>query len=132
MGHTLWYQELLSVNETKHLANAHKPIKAQCILRITHFQYIMIKSFKHKGLELFFTEGKTKLIQSQHVSRIELRLQALHTAFNIEDMNIPGWNLHKLKGDRKDLWSVKVTGNWRITFEFEDGHAYIVNYEDYH
>ena len=92
----------------------------------------MIKSFKHKGLELFFTEGKTKLIQPQHVSRIELRLQALHTAFTIDDMNIPGWSLHKLKGDRNNLWSIKVTGNWRITFEFEDGHAYIVNYEDYH
>lgn len=92
----------------------------------------MIKSFNHRGLELFFTTGSSRLLQAQHVSRIELRLQALHTAISIEDMNVPGWNLHRLRGDRDGQWSVRVTGNWRITFEFTDGHAYIVNYEDYH
>lgn len=51
---------------------------------------------------------------------------------SIEDMDIPGWRLHSLKGDHAGLWAVNVSGNWRVVFEFEDGHAYVVNYEDYH
>lgn len=92
----------------------------------------MIRSFKHKGLELFFTTGKKSGIQAQHARRLEVQLQALHTAFVIEDMDIPGWRLHTLSGDRQNLWSITVNRNWRIVFEFKDGHAYIVNYEDYH
>lgn len=92
----------------------------------------MIRSFKHKGLRKFFTTGSTAGIQTQHVARLEERLQALHTAITIEDMNLPGWKLHPLKGDRAGLWAINVSGNWRIVFEFVDGHAYVVNYEDYH
>ena len=58
----------------------------------------MIQSFKHKGLEKFFNKGNTAGIQHNHKARLEERLQALHTAFNIEDMDIPGWRLHDLKG----------------------------------
>jgi len=50
----------------------------------------------------------------------------------VEDMSIPGWRLHSLKGDRAGFWAVSVSGNWRVVFEFKDGHAYVVNYEDYH
>lgn len=92
----------------------------------------MIKSFKHKGLKKFFTNGDQKGINSKHAPRLEERLQALHTATEIEDMDIPGWKLHGLKGNRQDQWSISVSGNWRIVFEFENGNAYIVNYEDYH
>jgi len=92
----------------------------------------MIKSFKHKGLEKFFTTGNTTGIQSKHASRLEDRLTALHTAIVVEDMDIPGWNLHPLSGKRKNQWAIHVSGNWRVVFEFKDGHAYIVNYEDYH
>ena len=92
----------------------------------------MIKNFKHKGLKKFFTNGDQKGINSKHASRLEERLQALHTATEIEDMDIPGWKLHGLKGSRQDQWSISVSGNWRIVFEFENGNAYIVNYEDYH
>ena len=92
----------------------------------------MIRSFKHKGLERFFTKGNTAGIQNDHKARLEERLQALHTAFSVEDMNIPGWRLHALKGDRNGQWAINVSGNWRIVFEFEGGHAYVVNYEDYH
>lgn len=92
----------------------------------------MIKSFKHKGLETFFVSGSTAGVQAQHASRLEERLQALHTAITIDDMDIPGWRLHPLKGNRAGLWSITVSGNWRIVFEFTDGHASIVNYEDYH
>ena len=92
----------------------------------------MIKSFKHKGLQKFFTTGSIAGIRPAHVSRLEERLQALHTATSIDDMDLPGWKLHHLKGDRLGLWAITVNGNWRIVFEFVDGHAYVVNYEDYH
>ncbi len=92
----------------------------------------MIKSFKHKGLEKFFTKGSKSGIQAVHAPRLEERLQALHTATEIEDMDLPGWRLHSLKGEREGLWAINVSGNWRIVFEFTNGHAYIVNYEDYH
>lgn len=59
-------------------------------------------------------------------------MQALHTAFSIKDMDIPGWRLHPLTGDKEGQWAFQVSGNWRIVFEFADGDAYVVNYEDYH
>lgn len=92
----------------------------------------MIKSFKHKGLEKFYTKGKTSGIQSSHATRISDRLAFLNAAQTIEDMDKPGYRLHLLRGDKEGLWSVNVSGNWRIVFKFIDGDAYIVNYEDYH
>lgn len=92
----------------------------------------MIKSFKHKGLQRFFTTGSAAGINPDHAARLEERLQALHTATIIDDMDLPGWKLHPLKGNRGGLWAVSVSGNWRVVFEFKNGHAYIVNYEDYH
>ncbi len=61
-----------------------------------------------------------------------MQLIALDTAHNIEDLDIPGYRLHQLKGSLKGYWSITVNANWRITFEFSDGNIYIVNYEDYH
>ena len=61
-----------------------------------------------------------------------MQLAALNTAIAIKDIDIPGYRLHKLKGDRKETWSISVSGNWRITFRYEEGNVYIVNYEDYH
>lgn len=92
----------------------------------------MIKSFKHKGLDKFFYTGSTAGIQVNHKNRLRLILGYLNEAGAIEDMGLPGFKLHPLKGNMKGLWSVSVSGNWRITFRFEDGHAYIVDYLDYH
>lgn len=92
----------------------------------------MIKSFKHKGLQAYFETGSKKGIQAKHATKLRMQLAALDTAQSIEDMDIPGYRLHPLKGKRKNIWSITVNGNWRITFEFEHGDAYIVNYEDYH
>jgi proteic killer suppression protein len=92
----------------------------------------MIKSFKHKGLELFFTQGKLSGIQAQHAKKLQMQLAAIHTALDIDDIDLPGYQLHPLKGARSGIWSISVNGNWRITFEFVDGNAYIMNYEDYH
>ena len=92
----------------------------------------MIKSFKHKGLKLFFEKGKTSGIQAIHAKKLRMQLVAIHTAQEIDDVNLPGFFLHPLKGERAIIWSISVNGNWRVTFEFKDGNAYILNYEDYH
>ncbi|MBT7951546.1 MAG: Killer protein [Gammaproteobacteria bacterium] len=92
----------------------------------------MIKSFKHKGLEKFFETGSTRGIQANHAAKLRLQLAALDTAFTIEDVDIPRYRLHSLKGSRKRIWSLTVNANWRLTFQFTDGNVYILNYEDYH
>lgn len=92
----------------------------------------MIKSFRHKGLKRFYDTGSVSGIQPRHAKRLRMQLVALDTATVIEDMEIPGFKLHPLKGSEKDRWSIWVNGNWRITFEFRDGHAYVLDYEDYH
>jgi len=61
-----------------------------------------------------------------------MQLAALDASLTIEDIDIPGYRLHALKGDRHDVWSISVSGNWRLTFEFNDGNVHILNYEDYH
>ncbi len=91
----------------------------------------MIKSFKHKGLKEFFFTGSKKGIITEHADRLERILDRMNAANEIKDMNYPGSNLHKLSGDKKGLHAVKVSGNWRIFFEFIEGDAYIVNYDDY-
>lgn len=92
----------------------------------------MIQSVRHKGLRKFFESGSAAGIQPHHAKRLRMQLTALDTAQSIEDMNIPGFRLHPLKGEERGRWSVWVNGNWRLTFEFKEGHAYILDYEDYH
>jgi len=92
----------------------------------------MIKSFKHKGLENFFYTGKKKGIRPEHANKLERILDRLNAANKIKDMNYPGSYLHKLSGDKKGQYSVRVSGNWRVFFEFVNGDAYIVDYDDYH
>jgi proteic killer suppression protein len=92
----------------------------------------VIKTFAHKGLEDFFRNGSVKGIQPVHAAKLETLLDRLDAAVNIRGMNFPGSNLHRLKGELKDHWSVKVSGNWRMTFRFEDGDAHVVDYQDYH
>ena len=92
----------------------------------------MIKSFKHKGLKKYFESGSTSGIQAKHQHKLRMQLTAIDTAQKIEDIDLPNFKLHLLKGNRAGIWSITVNGNWRITFEFIDGNAYILNYEDYH
>ena len=92
----------------------------------------MIISFIHKGLERFYKSGKTSGVQAKHTKRLRLILTNLDQAETPEDMDLPGLRLHELKGSRKDIWSVSVSGNWRVTFRFTGKDAEIVNYEDYH
>jgi proteic killer suppression protein len=92
----------------------------------------MIKSWKHKGLKRFFETGSTAGIRADHVARLARQLRHLNDARNPQDMNIPGWVLHPLRGELKGHWSVKVNGNWRMTFYFEGEDVVLVNYQDYH
>ncbi len=92
----------------------------------------MIKSFKHKGLQKFYEKGTVAGIQNSHKNKLRMIFAALDSSQEIEDMDIPGFRLHSLKVKLKGISSVTVNGNWRITFKFENGHAYIINYEDYH
>ena len=92
----------------------------------------MIRSFKHKGLARFFTTGVKSGIQSQQAERLRLILGRLNAAAAPEDMRLPGLRLHPLKGSRKGVWAVWVSGNWHVTFKFEGADAEVVDYEDYH
>ena len=92
----------------------------------------MIKSFKHKGLGDFFYTGSKKGITPSHSSKLAKILDRLHAANEIKDMSYPGSYLHQLSGDKKGQYSIRGTGNWRVFFEFVDGDAYIVDYDDYH
>ena len=92
----------------------------------------MIKSFKHKGLKQFFTEDKKKLLDKRQAPRIGRLLDRLDAITCVEDMNLPGYGLHPLTGNRKGTWSGTVSGNWRITFSVDDGQVFDVNLEDYH
>ncbi|MEZ5558647.1 MAG: type II toxin-antitoxin system RelE/ParE family toxin [Pseudomonadales bacterium] len=92
----------------------------------------MIAGFKHRGLKRFFEEGTTRGIQAQQASRIRLILARLNASQAPQDMNLPGLHLHELTGQRKGTWSVRVSGNWRITFRFDGPDAYEVDLEDYH
>jgi proteic killer suppression protein len=92
----------------------------------------MIKSFRHKGLQLLFEEDEGRKVKADQVNRLRLILSALNMATSTEDMNQPTFRLHPLKGSRKGVWAVTVRANWRVTFRFEQGNAYDVDLEDYH
>jgi proteic killer suppression protein len=92
----------------------------------------MIASFRHKGLRKYFESGSVAGIQPTHAKRLQMQLAALDTAETIDDVNVPGFRLHPLKGSEKGRWPVWVNGNWRITFEFENGNAFVLDYEDDH
>ena len=92
----------------------------------------MILSFKHKGLKRLFEEDDTRKVKQDHVKRLARILAALDAADSPEQLDAPGWGLLKLKGNLKDFYAVKVSGNWRVIFRFEDGDVLDVDYLDYH
>lgn len=94
--------------------------------------YFMIKTFKHKGLQVYFETGSKKGIQPHHSVKLSRQLARLDLAKLPEDMNVPGWRFHELEGNLKEHFSVTVNGNWRMTFKFENGDAVLVDYQDYH
>lgn len=91
----------------------------------------MIRSFRHAGLERFFRTGSKAGIQPAHAKKLAVQLGTLNISRDAVRMNVPGWNLHPLKGDLSGHWSVKVDGNWRLTFAFDGEDAILVDYLDY-
>jgi proteic killer suppression protein len=92
----------------------------------------VIKSFRHAGLERFFHTDSKAGIQPAHATKLRRQLSLLDASTSPKQMDVPGWHLHPLKGELKDHWSVRVNGNWRITFRFEGEDAILVDYQDYH
>ncbi|HAB25426.1 MAG: type II toxin-antitoxin system RelE/ParE family toxin [Pantoea sp.] len=93
----------------------------------------MIKSWKHKGLQKLYLSDDASGVQAKDVERLKLRLQVLDEASSTDEFkHYLGFRFHPLKGDRQDLYAITVRANWRITFQFIDGDAYILNLEDYH
>jgi proteic killer suppression protein len=92
----------------------------------------VIKNFRHKGLRRFFEEGSKAGIQPEHANRLMNQLALLTEATAPEDMNLPGWSLHALKGDLNGYWAVTVNGNWRLIFRFDGKDVFDVDYLDYH
>ncbi len=92
----------------------------------------VIRNFLHKGIERFFLSGSRAGIQPQHAKRLRLQLERLHRAATPQDMNLPNWRLHALKGNLAGHWAVWVDGNWRLTFSFDGEDAVLVDYQDYH
>jgi proteic killer suppression protein len=92
----------------------------------------MITSFAHKGLADFFYDGSKRGIQPRHAQKLADILDRLDAAQHVEDMRYPGSDLHPLQGDLAGYWAVKVSGNWRVIFRFDNGNASHVDYVDYH
>ena len=92
----------------------------------------MIKSWKHKGLRIFYETGSIKGVQAKHKVRLTIILQRLDAATKPDDLNLPGMKFHTLKGNLKGNYAVTVSGNWRVIYKFENGHAILVDYLDYH
>jgi proteic killer suppression protein len=92
----------------------------------------MIASFKHKGLKKLFELGDRSLVRADLLRRVENILATLDAAESLRALDLPGYRLHQLKGDRKGFWAVTVRANWRIVFRFEGGDAFDVELTDYH
>ena len=92
----------------------------------------MIKSFRHKGLKRLFETGERRTVSADLADRLRRQLDVLNRARSTRDLNLPGYRLHQLKGNRAGTWSVTVSGNWRVTFTFEGEDAFDVDLEDYH
>ena len=92
----------------------------------------MIASFRHRGLKALYEGWTARRVAPGHVEKLRDILAALDLSRRPEDMNLPGFRLHALKVRLKGHWAVSVSGNWRVTFWFEDGAAVEVNYMDYH
>ena len=92
----------------------------------------VIKTFQHRGLKRLFQQGDPSKVRAEQVGRITDVLAHLDEAHHPADLDLPGYRLHPLKGDMRGRWSISVSGNWRLTFEFKDGNMHVLDYEDHH
>ena len=92
----------------------------------------MILGFRHRGLERLFEKGDGRRISPKLINKVERVLARLDEATKPEDMNVPGFGLHPLKGNLTGYWAVRVSNNWRIVFRFDGPNVKDVDLIDYH
>jgi proteic killer suppression protein len=92
----------------------------------------MIRTFRHKGLKRLYEDDDPRGVIPDHLAKLRNILARLDAAGSVEDMNLPGFNLHTLKGEFRGFMAITVRANWRVTFRFDEGHAFEVDYLDYH
>jgi len=88
--------------------------------------------FRHKGLRCLYEDGDHKRVNPEHAEKLKNILARLEVAREPDDMDLPGFRLHQLKGGRSGTWAVTVRANWRVTFRFEGKAVVDIDYEDYH
>ena len=114
-------------------ATSARPSPGPLTIVTSHRKLVnVIQSFRHKGLKRLFEDGEAKGIRSDQVEKVENILAVLNRARKLEDMNLPGFRLHPLRGSLKGFWSVAVSANWRVIFRFDEGCACDVDLIDYH
>ena len=113
-------------------AREHGPKNGLCRVLLHDTVYRVIVSFRHKGLELLYRTGSKKGVQAAHVPKLLRILSALDVAQMPDDLTIPSFRTHRLKGDLDGYWSIWVNGNWRVTFRFLETDVELVDYQDYH
>ena len=99
---------------------------------MTPYTSKVVTSFRHPGLKKLYEGGRSAKIAPSHLAKLGRILTALDRSTGPEGMDLPGFRLHSLKGRMKGHYAVSVSGNWRVTFRFEDGHAVDADYLDYH
>jgi proteic killer suppression protein len=92
----------------------------------------MIRSFRHKGLKRLYEDDDAGGLNPGHAEKLRRILARLDIATTPQDLDLPGYRLHPLKGDLKGFWAVTVQANWRVTFRLSGGHVFDVDYIDYH
>jgi toxin HigB-1 len=92
----------------------------------------VIQSFRHRGLKRFYEKDERRGLRADYLDKIARILARLDEADAPGKMDLPGFRLHPLKGNLEGFWAMSVSGNWRIVFRFDDGHAYDVDLTDYH
>ena len=123
---------ILPISAKRYFLNIFPCEVAKCKPMV--YNISMITSFKHKGLEAFFKTGSTKGIQAIHANKLRILLAVLNTMTSTDDLSSKALRFHKLQGKMKDLYSITVQANWRITFKFDEKtkDVYVVDYQDYH
>ncbi|MDE2974362.1 MAG: type II toxin-antitoxin system RelE/ParE family toxin [Gemmatimonadota bacterium] len=92
----------------------------------------MIRSFRHRGLKRLYERNDRSRVRADQAGRLAIALADLDDARKPSDLDLPGYRLHPLKGDLKPLWSISISGNWRILFRFDERDVYDVDLVDYH
>lgn len=101
-------------------------------LRYSRWEWLDAGRIRHKGLRRLVASGDKSGIRQDRLAKVTRILGALGAATSPQELHLPGWHLHELKGDRRGTYSVRVTANQRITFRWDEDEPYEVDLEDYH